>query len=108
MPLYPRDRLEAAGPVALVAADAEAVVDDVRLAILVGDGLGRAGPTAHSATVALLVDGVGEQGLALMGGALAVGDVRLVLRTEVFESGEHGVWGGLAHAERESGPEGGS
>src|ERR1017187_8229573 len=98
MPLYPRDRLEAAGPVALVAADAEAVVDDVRLALLAGDGLGRAGPTAHSATVALLVDGVGEQGLALMGGALAVGDVRLVLRTEVFESGEHGVWGGLAQA----------
>src|SRR5664279_3538359 len=105
MPLHPRDRFEAAGPVALVAVDAQAVIDDVRLTLLAGDGLGRAGPPAHSAAVALLVDGVGEQGLALMSGALAVGDVRLVLRAEVLESGEHRVWGGLAQAALRPGPE---
>src|SRR5664279_5989714 len=93
MPLHPRDRFEAAGPVALVAAGAPAVVDDVGLALLAGDGFGRAGPPAHSAAVALLVDGIGEQGLALVGGALAVGDVRLVLPAEVLEGGEHRVWG---------------
>src|SRR5450756_1002692 len=98
MPLQPRDRFEAAGPVALVAADAQAVVDDVGLALLAGDGLGRAGAPAHSAAVALLVDGGSEQGLAVVGGALAVGDVRLVLRPEVLEGGEHRVWGGLAQA----------
>src|SRR5450830_1580179 len=98
MPLHPRDRFEAAGPVALVAADAQAVVDDVGLGLLAGDGLGRTGPLTYLAAVALLVDGVGEQGLTLVGWALAVGDVRLVLPAEVLEGGEHRVRGGLAQA----------
>src|SRR5512140_3206602 len=98
MTLYPCDGFEAAGPVALVAANALAVVDDVRLALLAGDGLRRAGPPARSAAIALLVDRVGQQGLAVVGGAPAVGDVRLVLRAEVLQGGQHGVRGRLAQA----------
>src|SRR5690606_3394439 len=83
---------------AFAAVGARGLVDLVLLLAFAGDGVHRAGLRTQRAAVAGIEDGVGEQRLALVRGALLVRDVRLVLRAEVLEGGEDGVGRGLPQA----------
>src|SRR5512139_129599 len=95
----PVDRTDVAGVQALAALAALRGVDPVRPLLLPRDRSFRAVADAQRAAGARrLVDHVGDEAGAAMGGTAPLDDVRLVLVAEVAQRGEGGVRSRLAEA----------